>query len=140
MASDSLGAPIAATPINLPGGFSAPAPASPAAPSPLLDSAVLDALLDRITGIKNSHKQLEAELEPLLDQLDAAFEAGMVDPSFCHNDTSFCWSAGRTTYGYPEAIKQREQALKAAQKDAIASGAAIAKTRRPFWTIRLPRN
>jgi hypothetical protein len=140
MASDSLGAPIAATPINLAGVLAASAPAIPAEPSPLLDSAALDALLDRITAIKNSHKLLEAELEPLLDQLDAAFEAGMVDPTFCHNDTSFCWSAGRTTYAYPEAIKQREQALKAAQKDAIASGAAIARTGQPFWTIRLPRH
>ncbi len=140
MASDSLGAPIAAAPINLAGILAASAPAIPAEPSPLLDSAALDALLDRITAIKTSHKLLEAELEPLLDQLDAAFEAGMLDPTFCHNDTSFCWSAGRTTYTYPEAIKQREQALKAAQKDAIASGAATAKSGRPFWTIRLPRH
>jgi hypothetical protein len=65
MASDSLGAPIAAAPINLPGVSSAPAPASPAEPSLLLDSAVLDALRDRITAIKNSHKLLEAELAAL---------------------------------------------------------------------------
>jgi len=104
-----------------------------------LDPAVLDALLDRITELKATQKLLEAQLEPLLDQLDAAFEEGLLDPSFSHNDVSFCWSAGRTTYVYPEALKQREQALKAAQKVSIASGAATAKSGKPFWTIRLPR-
>ncbi len=114
--------------------------AEPAAPSSLLlDPAALDELLDRITELKATQKLLEAQLEPLLDQLDAAFEDGLLDPSFSHNDVSFCWSAGRTTYVYPEARKQREQALKAAQKDAIASGAATANCGKPFWTIRRPR-
>lgn len=103
------------------------------------DPTALDELLDRITELKATQKLLEIQFEPLLDQLDAAFEEGLLDPSFSHNDVSFCWSAGRTTYVYPEALKQREQALKAAQKDAIASGAATAKSGKPFWTIRLPR-
>ena len=111
--------------------------AEPAAPQ---DPAELDALLDRITELKASQKELEAELQLLLDQLDGAFEAGLLDPNFSHNDVSFCWSAGRTTYTYPEVLQQREQALKAAQKDAIASGAATAKVGRPFWMIRVPRD
>jgi hypothetical protein len=123
------GSPLVATP-----------PAAMASgPSDPLDPAALDQLLDRITELKATQKRLEAQLEPLLDQLDGAFEEGLLDPSFSHKDVSFCWSAGRTTYVYPEALRQREQALKAAQKDAIASGAATAKTGRPFWTIRLPR-
>jgi hypothetical protein len=111
--------------------------AAPAAPP---EPAELDGLLDRITEIKAAQKVLEAELRLLLDQLDAALDAGLLDPTFSHNDVSFCWSAGRTTYVYPEVVKQREQALKAAQKDAIASGAATAKAGRPFWTIRPPHD
>jgi hypothetical protein len=129
--------------INQQGSSSATATtptAEPTAPlTVLLDPAALDQLLDRISELKATQKLLEAQLEPLLDQLDAAFEEGLLDPSFSHNDVSFCWSAGRTTYVYPEALKQREQALKAAQKDSIASGAATAKSGKPFWTIRLPR-
>ena len=120
---------VATTPTAVPGTPS----------SVLLDPAALDELLDRITELKAAQKLLEDQLDPLLDQLDAAFDEGQLDPSFSHNDVSFCWCAGRTTYVYPVALKQREQALKAAQKDAIASGAATAKSGKPFWTIRLPR-
>ena len=59
-------------------------------------SAVLDALLDRITVLKLQQKSIEAELSPLLEQLSAALEAGELDASFSHNGCSFCWSAGRT--------------------------------------------
>ncbi len=136
---------MASVPIHLQAASSAPEsgpalePRPPLSSDPVQDPAALDALLDRITPIKATQKQLEAELEPLLDQLDVAFDEGLVDPTFSHNDTSFCWSAGRTTYTYPESLKQREQALKAAQKDAIASGSATARTGQPFWTIRPPR-
>ena len=126
--------------ISLPSGNTLTGPAAALAPAASPEPADLDGLLDRITELKAAQKVLEAELQLLLDQLDAAFEEGLLDPSFSHNDCSFCWSAGRTTYVYPEAIKHREQALKAAQKDAIASGAATAKTGRPFWTVRLPRD
>ncbi len=125
--------------IGLPSSNTLTEPTAALAPAASPEPADLDGLLDRITELKAAQKVLEAELQLLLDQLDAAFEDGLLDPSFSHNDVSFCWSAGRTTYVYPEAIKQREQALKAAQKDAIASGVAIAKSGRPFWTIRLAR-
>ena len=77
-------------------------------------SAVLDALLDRITVLKLQQKSIEAELSPLLEQLSAALEAGELDASFSHNGCSFCWSAGRTSYAYPEPLQQQEQALKEA--------------------------
>ncbi len=110
-----------------------------ATPEGGLDPGQIDGLLDRITGLKAAQKLIDSQLEPLLDQLDAAFDAGLIDATFSHNDVSFCWSAGRTTYAYPEALQQQEQTLKAAQKDAIASGAATARLGRAFWTIRLPR-
>jgi hypothetical protein len=103
------------------------------------DPADLDAVLDRITALKASQKAIDAELAPLLDALSSALDAGELDASFCHNDFSFCWSAGRTSYDYSEALRQQEQLLKQAQKNAIASGQATARMGRPFWTVKAPR-
>jgi hypothetical protein len=58
-----------------------------------LAGAALDALLDRITVLKQQQKALEAELSPLLEQLSEALETGELDASFSHNGCSFCWSA-----------------------------------------------
>lgn len=103
------------------------------------DLDALDAVLDRITALKASQKAIDAELAPLLDALSAALDAGELDASFCHNDFSFCWSAGRRSYDYPEALQRQEQQLKQAQQDAIASGLAAARAGKPFWTIKAPR-
>ena len=99
----------------------------------------LDAVLDRITALKSSQKAIDAELAPLLDALSGALDAGELDASFCHNDFCFCWSAGRRSYDYPEALQLQEQQLKQAQQDAIASGLAAARAGKPFWTIKAPR-
>ena len=107
--------------------------------APLADAA-LDALLDRITVLKLQQKAIEAELCPLLEQLSGALEAGELDASFSHNGCSFCWSAGRTSYAYPEPLQQQEQALKEAQRLVVATGAATEKHGKAFWTIKPGRS
>jgi hypothetical protein len=113
--------------------------ATTASPAPLT-GAVLDALLDRITVLKLQQKSIDAELSPLLEQLSGALEAGELDASFSHNGCSFCWSAGRTSYAYPEPLQQQEQALKEAQRLAVATGAATEKHGKAFWTIKPGRS
>ena len=110
--------------------------AATTASSAPLAGAALDVLLDRITALKLQQKALEAELSPLLEQLSGALEAGELDASFSHNGCSFCWSAGRTSYAYPEPLQQQEQALKEAQRLAVATGTATAKHGKAFWTIK----
>ena len=105
-----------------------------------LAGAALDALLDRIAVLKLQQKSIDAELSPLLEQLSGALEAGELDASFSHNGCSFCWSAGRTSYAYPEPLQQQEQALKEAQRLAVATGAATEKHGKAFWTIKPGRS
>jgi hypothetical protein len=105
-----------------------------------LAGAALDALLDRITVLKLQQKSIDAELSPLLEQLSGALEAGELDASFSHNGCSFCWSAGRTSYAYPELLQPQEQALKEAQRLAVATGAATEKHGKAFWTIKPGRS
>jgi len=114
--------------------------AATTASSAPLAGAVLDALLDRITALKLQQKTIDAELSPLLEQLSGALEAGELDASFSHNGCSFCWSAGRTSYAYPEPLQQQEQALKEAQRLAVATGTATAKHGKAFWTIKPGRS
>ena len=83
--------------------------AATTASSAPIAGAALDALLDRITVLKLQQKSIDAELSPLLEQLSGALEAGELDASFSHNGCSFCWSAGRTSYAYPEPLQQQEQ-------------------------------
>jgi hypothetical protein len=114
--------------------------AATTASSAHLAGAALDALLDRITALKLQQKTIDAELSPLLEQLSGALEAGELDASFSHNGCSFCWSAGRTSYAYPEPLQQQEQALKEAQRLAVATGAATTKQGKAFWTIKPGRS
>ena len=113
-------------------------PASTTSSAPLAGAA-LDALLDRITVFKLQQKSIEAELSPLLEQLSGALETGELDADFSHNGCSFSWSAGRTSYLYPEQLVQQEQALKEAQRLAVATGAASEKHGKAFWTIKAAR-
>jgi hypothetical protein len=110
--------------------------AAPTTSSAPLAGAALDALLDRITVLKLQLKAIEAELSPLLEQLSGALEAGKLDASFSHNGYCFTWSAGRTSYAYPEPLQYQEQALKEAKRLAVATGAATEKHGKAFWTIK----
>ena len=104
------------------------------------DSAgAIDALLDAVTAIKVQQKQLEQQLEPLLDSLGKAMAAGQLDPAFSHNDWAFSHSPGRLSYEFPAAVQQIEQQLKAAKESAIQQGSATEKRGKPFWTIRPPK-
>jgi hypothetical protein len=111
-----------------------------AAPSAsLADAADLDALLDVVTAIKARQKELEQQLEPLLEALNAAMAAGQLDPAFSHNDWAFAHSPGRLSYDFPPVVQQIEQQLKAAKDSAIQQGSATEKRGKPFWTIRAPK-
>ena len=99
----------------------------------------IDALLDAITALKAQQKQLEQQLEPLLESLGEAMAAGQLDPSFSHNDWAFSHSPGRLNYAFPAAVQQIEQQLKAAKEAAIQQGSATEKRGKPFWTIRPPK-
>jgi len=111
-----------------------------AAPSAsLADAADLDALLDAVTAIKARQKELEQQLEPLLEALNAAMAAGQLDPAFSHNDWAFAHSPGRLSYDFPPVVQQIEQQLKAAKDSAIQQGSATEKRGKPFWTIRAPK-
>ena len=105
----------------------------------LADAADLDALLDAVTAIKARQKELEQQLEPLLEALNAAMAAGQLDPAFSHNDWAFAHSPGRLSYDFPPVVQQIEQQLKAAKDSAIQQGSATEKRGKPFWTIRAPK-
>ena len=103
------------------------------------DAADLDALLDAVTAIKARQRELEQQLEPLLEALNAAMATGQLDPAFSHNDWAFAHSPGRLSYDFPPAVQQIEQQLKAAKDSAIQQGSATEKRGKPFWTIRAPK-
>jgi hypothetical protein len=111
--------------------------AAPSAPDAAAVAAGdLDALLDAVTAIKAQQKELDQQLEPLLEAISTAMASGQLDPSFSHNDWGFCHNPGRLSYAFPPAVQQVEQQLKAAKDSAIQHGTATEKRGKPFWTIR----
>ena len=110
-----------------------------APPAPAADAADLDVLLDAVTAIKAQQKQLEQQLEPLLEALNTAMASGQLDPSFSHNEWAFAHSTGRLSYEFPPVVQQIEQQLKSAKEAAIQQGSASEKRGKPFWTIRPPK-
>ena len=114
--------------------------AAPQAPvAGAVTEADLDDLLDAVTAIKAQQKELEQQLEPLLEALDTAMATGQLDPSFSHNYWAFAHSTGRLSYEFPPVVQQIEQQLKAAKEAAIQQGSATEKRGKPFWTIRPPK-
>ena len=109
------------------------------APAPPASAADLDALLNAVTAIKAQQKELDQQLEPLLEALNTAMATGQLDPSFSHNDWAFSHSPGRLSYEFPATVQQIEQQLKAAKESAIQQGSATEKRGKPFWTIRPPK-
>ena len=110
-----------------------------APPALAADAADLDALLDAVTALKAQQKELEQQLEPLLEALNTVMASGQLDPSFSHNDWAFSHNPGRLTYDFPAAVQQIEKQLKAAKDSAIQQGSATEKRGKPFWTIRAPK-
>ena len=113
--------------------------AAPPAPADALTGADLDDLLDAVTAIKAQQKELEQQLEPLLEALNTAMASGQLDPSFSHNEWAFTHSTGRLSYEFLPVVQQIEQQLKAAKEVAIQQGSATEKRGKPFWTIRPPK-
>ena len=114
--------------------------AAPQAPvAGAVTEADLDDLLDAVTAIKAQQKELDQQLEPLLESLNTAMATGRLDPSFSHNDWAFAHSTGRLSYEFPPVVQQIEQQLKAAKEAAIQQGSATEKRGKPFWTIRPPK-
>ncbi len=100
----------------------------------------IDATLDAVLSIKRQIKDLEAELNTHLDDLQQAVEAGDLDPSFKHSDAAFDLRSGKVTYAYPEAVTTLATQLKRAQADAVAAGTATPRQGSPFWVInKLPK-
>jgi hypothetical protein len=99
-----------------------------------------DAILNMITTNRAAIARLEIIDTALLDRLDQLAEAGEVGQGgFSHNDWSFSYCAGRTSWSYPEDIKEIETILKTAKKTAEGNGSATPKTGAPFWTIKPPK-
>ena len=98
----------------------------------------IDRLLEAVVAIKRQQRNLEEQLNALLDQLQQLHECGEVDATFHFSDTAFSWSPGRLLFSYPEPELALEQQLKLARKTAEGNGTAVRRHGRPFWTVKLP--
>ena len=98
----------------------------------------IDRLLEAVVAIKRQQRNLEEQLNALLDQLQQLHERGEVDATFHFSDTAFSWSPGRLLFSYPEPVLALEQQLKLARKAAEGDGTATRRHGRSFWTIKLP--
>jgi Tol biopolymer transport system component len=95
----------------------------------------VDDLLDHIASVTANIRTLEAELADAKATLTEFFASGMVDESFQHNDWSFVYTKGRTTYAYSDEAKATIKQLQEADK---AMGRAVQKTGASFWTVKPP--
>jgi Tol biopolymer transport system component len=95
----------------------------------------VDDLLDHIASVTAKIKQLDAELADAKATLTEFFASGMVDESFQHNDWSFVYTKGRTTYQYSDEAKK---AIKQCQDADKALGRATQKQGASFWTVKPP--
>jgi hypothetical protein len=113
---------------------------APTQPSQL-DPATLseEDLLLHLEDLKAALTKLKDTEDLLLDELSKRMEAGDIDPTFSHNDWAFSWSAGCTSFSYPDHVQALEAQTKAAKKAAEADGTATRSLGRPFWTIRAPK-
>ena len=66
----------------------------------------IDDLLTSIASLTANIRTLEAELADAKATLTDFFAAGEVDQSFQHNDWSFTYTRGRTTFQYSDEAKK----------------------------------
>ena len=101
-----------------------------------------DQVLDSLTHLRAHKKDVEARDALLLERLDELAAAGEIDQGgFTHNDWGFAHSDGKTSYTYPEPIKQLEAQLKAAKEAAKANGTAVrVKDEKAYWIITPPQS
>jgi phage host-nuclease inhibitor protein Gam len=95
----------------------------------------IDNLLDAIANLTNESKRIEAELADKKAELTDFYAAGEVDESFNHNDWSYTYTRGRTTWQHSDEAKRAIKQLQEADK---AMGRAIQKTGAAFWTVKPP--
>ena len=95
-------------------------------------------LLESIVALKAQAKAIDEQLTAALAQLTHLVDECEIDQAFKFNDWAFSCTS-RTSYEYPQAVKEIEGILKTARKAAEADGSATAKVGTPFWTIRSPR-
>lgn len=95
---------------------------------------------ERLIAVVAAMKELDAQRQELLDELDTLREVGLVDEKFSWFDFAFSWSAGRASYDYPDEVAKLEAQLKALKETSIETGAAKPKPAKPFWTIRAPKS
>lgn len=95
----------------------------------------IDDLLTYIASLTANLRTIEAELADAKATLTDFFASGMVDESFHHNDWSFTYTKGRTTFAYSDEAKRAIKQLQEADK---AMGRAVQKTGAAFWTVKPP--
>lgn len=97
----------------------------------------LDSLLDELTALTASAKEIEARRQELLDALDQLVQKGEAEEALDWNDFKIT-RRSRSSYTYPQSITDQREQLKAAEKLAIALGEATQKIT-TFWEIRQPK-
>ena len=109
-------------------------------PAQTLDS---EQLLEWIVALKAQAKAIDEQLTAALAQLTHLVDECEIDQAFKFADTDgLSWAfscTSRTSYEYPQAVKEIEGILKTARKASEADGSATAKVGAPFWTIRSPK-
>ena len=95
-------------------------------------------LLESIVSLKAQAKAIDEQLTAALAQLTHLVDECEIDQAFKFNDWAFSCTS-RTSYEYPQAVKEIEGILKTARKASEADGSATAKIGSPFWTIRSPK-
>lgn len=95
-------------------------------------------LLESIVALKAQAKAIDEQLTAALAQLTHLVDECEIDQAFKFNDWAFSCTS-RTSYEYPQAVKEIEGILKTARKASEADGTATAKVGTPFWTIRSPK-
>ena len=104
-------------------------------PAQTLDS---EQLLESIVALKAQAKAIDEQLTAALAQLTHQVDECEIDQAFKFNDWAFSCTS-RTSYEYPQAVREIEGILKTARKASEADGSATAKVGTPFWTIRSPK-
>ena len=104
-------------------------------PAQTLDS---EQLLEWIVALKAQARAIDEQLTAALAQLTHLVDECEIDQAFKFNDWAFSCTS-RTSYEYPQAVREIEGMLKTARKASEADGSATAKVGTPFWTIRSPK-
>ena len=104
-------------------------------PAQTLDS---EQLLEWIVALKAQAKAIDEQLTAALAQLTHLVDECEIDQAFKFNDWAFSCTS-RTSYEYPQAVREIEGILKTARKASEADGSATPKVGTPFWTIRSPK-